>query len=228
MIAPALLVAGMGVHLFTHASSSIRWKPQTCFVVQNVPVMRRFWIVLMALVLAACAPHTAGTAADTTPTPVQPLSCVNGYSSPPAGSADYLFPLRQISIASGEAGPFHVVNMRYFAGPESPPSDKGYLLDIERWYVKLTTPGDPAFDGRFLVERRDFGSGVSAVAPFSTHGWRSPDWSGFQWNSAAPNPKSYPGLPGTWTGIKYDFVKGGAGLAFPGLPTVVVGCLYGT
>ncbi|MEA2579371.1 MAG: hypothetical protein QOE83_263 [Actinomycetota bacterium] len=195
---------------------------------QNEPVMRRFWIVLIVPVAAACAPHTVGAAADTTPTPVLTPSCVNGFTSPASGSANYVFPLHQISVASGEPGPFHVVSMRYFVGPESPPSSKGYLIDIERWYVKLTEPGTPAFKGRFLVERRNFGSGVSAVAPFSTHDWQSPDWSGFQWNSAAPKAKSYPGLPGEWPGIKYDFVKGGAGLAIPGLPAAVVRCLDGT
>ncbi len=191
-------------------------------------MMRRFWVMLIIPLLAACAPHVAGVTAGTTPTPAQPISCVNGYSSPAPGSANYTFPLQQIGIAGGHPGPFHVVAMRYFVGPESPPTDKGYLIDIGRWYVKLTTPGDPAFKGRFLVERRQFGSGVSAIAPFSTHGWQSPDWSGFQWNSAGPNPKSYPGLPGQWAGIKYDFVKGGAGLTIPGLPAAVVRCLDGT
>ena len=185
--------------------------------------------MLVVPVLVGCAPHVGQAAAGPTPTPVQPPSCVKGYSSPAPGSANYVFPLHEISVASGQPGPFHVVNMRYFVGPESPPSPlKGYLLNIERWYVKLTEPGTPAFKGRFLVERRQFGSGVSAVAPFSTHGWQSPDWSGFQWNSAAPQPKTYPGLPGMWPGIKYDFVKGGSGLAIPGLPAAVVRCLDGT
>jgi hypothetical protein len=204
------------------------WSLEPGSVVQNEPVMRRFWIVLIAPVLVACAPHRSVTAAGATPTPAQPLSCVNGYSSPAPGSPNYLFPLHQISVASGEPGPFHVVAMRYFVGPESPPSDKGYLLNIQRWYVKLTASGNPAFKGRFLVERRQFGSGVSAVAPFTSHGWSSPDWSGFQWNSSAPAPKAYPGLPGKWPGIKYDFVKGGAGLLIPGLPAALVRCLDGT
>jgi hypothetical protein len=189
--------------------------------------MRKWWIQLIVPLLAGCAAR-ASAAAGSTPTVSVPASCVNGYTSPAPGTANYAFPLHQISLATGERGPFHVVAMRYFTGPESPPSDKGYLLNIEHWYVKLTTPGDPAFKGRFLVERRDFGSGVSAVAPFSSQGWQSPDWSGFQWDSATPAPKSYPGLPGKWAGIKYDFVKGGEGLAIPGLPAAVVRCLDGT
>ena len=118
-----------------------------------------------------------------------------------------------------------IVEMRYFTGPESPPSEKGYIATIERWYVKLYTEADLRFQGRFLVESREFGDGVAAVAPYDTEGYRSPDWSGFQWNAADLEPRAYPGLPGAWSGIRYDFVKGGAGLDIPGLPAEVRGCL---
>jgi hypothetical protein len=118
--------------------------------------------------------------------------------------------------------------MRYFTGPESPPSEMGYLLEVQRWYVRLYAEDDPAFQGRFLVEARRFGRGVSAVAPYDTQGFRSPDWVGFQYDSADTTAKSYPGLPGTWEGKPYDFAAGGGGLEFPGLPTEVVGCLEGT
>ena len=126
-------------------------------------------------------------------------------------------------------GDFTVVDMRLFVGPESPPSeDKGYLRDIRRWYVKLYVDGDWTYQGRFIVEQRRFGRGVAAVAPYDTEGFSSPDWSGFQWNSADTTPKRYPGLPGEWRGTRYDFVKGGAGLTIPGLPDAVRGCLDGT
>ena len=118
--------------------------------------------------------------------------------------------------------------MRYFKGPESPPSEKGYILTIERWYVKLFTEADLAFQGRFLVESRRFGAGVAAVAPYDTEGFRSPDWSGFQWNASDPAPRSYAGLPGEWTGVRYDFVRGGAGLTIRGLPAAVRGCMVGS
>ena len=121
-----------------------------------------------------------------------------------------------------------VVDMRYFVGPESPPSEQGYLQDIERWYVKLYDERDLSYQGRFLVEQMRFGRGVVAVAPYDTQGFRSPDWSGFQWDAGDPARKAYAGLPGTWRGIRYDFVKGGAGLTIPGLPAEVVGCLDGT
>ena len=121
-----------------------------------------------------------------------------------------------------------IVEMRYFTGPESPPSEKGYIKTIERWYVKLFTEADLRFQGRFLVESREFGDGVAAVAPYDTEGYRSPDWSGFQWNEADPAPRAYAGLPGEWSGIRYDFVKGGGGLDIPGLPAEVKGCLEAT
>jgi hypothetical protein len=118
-----------------------------------------------------------------------------------------------------------VVDLRYFTGPESPPSEKGYILTIERWYVKVFAEQDHSFQGRFLVEAREFGAGVAAVAPYDTRGFRSPDWSGFQWNQSDPEPRAYPGLPGRWAGIRYDFVRGGAGLDLRGLPPQVSGCL---
>ncbi|GIV00720.1 MAG: hypothetical protein KatS3mg014_2335 [Actinomycetota bacterium] len=154
--------------------------------------------------------------------------CVNGWITPPEDSPRYRQPLGIIRRTTGVRGPLVVVDMRYFEGPESPPSDKGYLLVVQRWYIKLYAERDPAFQGRFLVEARRFGRGVAAVAPYDSHGFRSPDWIGFQWDSADPEPKAYPGLPGRWSGIPYDFVRGGAGLDIPGLPEQVVGCLDGT
>ncbi len=125
-------------------------------------------------------------------------------------------------------GDFVVVDMRYFTGPESPPSDKGYILEIDRWYIKLYVESDWSYQGRFIVEQRTFGRGVAAVAPYDTKGFRSPDWTGFQWDSADTTAREYPGLPGRWQGIPYDFVKGGAGLEIAGLPDEVRGCLQGT
>jgi hypothetical protein len=151
--------------------------------------------------------------------------CVEGWSTPPPGSPRATFPLRVIRRSVPLPGDPVVVEMRYFVGPESPPSEKGYLLEIERWYVKLYVEEDLTFQGRFLVESREFGAGVSAVAPYDTRGFRSPDWSGFAWNVSEPTPKAYPGLPGTWAGDRYDFVRGGAGLAVRGLPPEVSGCI---
>jgi hypothetical protein len=212
---------------------------------------------LVAVALAACggSGDAAGSASPTGPPPVSPTvvapttspvpppptpatppptrgavapTCVNGWATPPRNSEPFLQPLGIIRRTSGVVGPFVVVDMRYFTGPESPPSEQGYIVDVQRWYVKLYAKDDPAFQGRFLVEARRFGRGLSAVASYGSHGWRSPNWIGFQWDSADTTPNAYPGLPGQWEGIPYDFVKGGGGLTIPGLPQQVVGCLNGT
>jgi hypothetical protein len=154
-------------------------------------------------------------------------TCVDGWRSPPEGSALARKPLRILGRTVPLPGEPSIVEMRYFTGPESPPSEKGYITMIERWYVKLYTEADLRFQGRFLVESRTFGDGVAAVAPYDTEGFRSPDWSGFQWNEADQETRPYPGLPGAWKGIRYDFVRGGAGLEIPGLPAEVRGCLDG-
>ncbi|HET7237370.1 MAG TPA: hypothetical protein VFK59_13180 [Actinomycetota bacterium] len=164
-------------------------------------------------------PATSGPAA---------LDCVNGWTTPSEDSNVFTSPLGVIRRTTQVEGPLVVVDMRYFEGPESPPSDKGYLLVVERWYVKLFAERDFSFAGRFLVEARRFGQGVAAVASYGSTGYRSPDWVGFQYDSADPERRTYEGLPGTWAGVPYDFVEGGAGIEIPGLPSDVVGCLSGT
>jgi hypothetical protein len=186
---------------------------------------------------------TVGPTAVPSATPVAPPSpfatpppthgavasdCVHGWVTPHEGTARFLEPLGIIRRTTRVQGPLVVMDMRYFEGPESPPSEQGYLLSVQRWYIRLYAKDDPAFQGRFLVEARRFGRGLSAVAAFDTSGWRSPDWTGFQFDSAVTMTKAYPGLPGTWEGVPYDFVKGGAGLQISGLPAEVAGCLDGT
>lgn len=176
-------------------------------------------------------PTLASPTPPATPQPPPPTSgdpsetCVEGWKTPDPGSDLAARPLRILGRTVRLPGEPVIVEMRYFTGPESPPSEKGYLRTIERWYVKLYTEADLRFQGRFLVESRVFGDGVAAVAPYDTAGYRSPDWSGFQWNEADPEPRPYAGLPGEWAGIRYDFVRGGAGLDIPGLPAEVRGCL---
>lgn len=211
--------------------------------------------VFVALALAACTGGGAPDAPTTVAPPVTPISqtgptasptppalpdeppaargaatadCVHGWVTPPRDSARYAEPLRAIRRMTGVEGPLEVVDLRSFEGPESPPSDKGYLLDVRRWYVKAFAKDDLSFQGRFLVESREFGRGLVAVAPYDTNGFRSPDWVGFQYDSGDPEARAYPGLPGVWSGVPYDFVAGGAGLQIPGLPDEVVGCLSAT
>ncbi|HET9249428.1 MAG TPA: hypothetical protein VFP13_05745 [Actinomycetota bacterium] len=208
----------------------------------------------LVLALAACTGDAEPDASSTTP-PVTPISetgptasptppalpdsppptrgpeaadCVNGWVTPDRRSDDYTEPLRIIRRATGVRGPLDVVDLRAFEGPESPPSDKGYLLSVRRWYVKAYARDDLSFQGRFLVESRTFGIGLVAVAPYDTDGFRSPDWIGFQFDGGDPEARAYPRLPGLWAGIPYDFVAGGAGLQIPGLPDEVVGCLSAT
>jgi hypothetical protein len=164
-------------------------------------------------------PATSGPASAT---------CVQGWTAPAPGSTQYLSPLPLIRTITHTHGPLKVVDMRYFVGPESPPSEQGYIKEIERWYVKVYDPADYRFQGRFILEHLRFGHGVVAVAPYDTKGFSSPDWSGFQWDAGDTARRSYAGLPGTWEGVRYDFVKGGAGLTIPGLPDAVLGCLAGT
>jgi hypothetical protein len=220
--------------------------------------MERVALLLTLMLLAACEgpdeplfpnspsptedtsfPSPTGTPAGSPTPPALPqeeppssgpatADCIDGWTRPEPGSTLATEPIRLIRRSVRVPGEPTVVELRYFTGPESPPSDKGYLLEVDRWYVKLFTGDDLTFQGRFLVERREFGSGVVAVVPYDTRGFRSPDWSGFQWNAGDADKEAYAGLPGTWSGIRYDFVRGGAGLEVPGLPASVAGCMEGT
>ncbi len=216
--------------------------------------IHRRWAAAVLLALAACTSGDDG-AEPTTPPPVTPTvqpttsasptppalpdeppatrgsiaaDCVDGWKTPAEGSARFTAPLDVIRRQTRVTGELEVVDMRFFTGPESPPSDKGYLIEIDRWYVKAFAPDDLSFQGRFLIESRTFGDGLVAVAAYDTNGFRSPDWVGFQFDSADPEPRFYEGLPGSWAGIPYDFVGGGAGLEIPGLPDEVAGCLDAT
>ena len=121
-------------------------------------------------------------------------------------------------------GPLVVVDMRRFVGPESPPSPQGYLLDVERWYIKLYAQDDIAFQGRFLVESRTFGRGLSAVAPYDTNGFRSPDWVGFQYDSCGHGcAGATRGCPDGGRGPRTTSFAGVRGSRFRGYLTKSVG-----
>lgn len=165
--------------------------------------------------------------------PTASLACVNGWLKPTDPEQREL-PFHVIRRTMKVDGEFDLIEMRYFEGPESPPSTKGYLQRVDRWYVKAWLKDDPSFRGRWLIEERAFGSAVAAVAPFESRGFVSPDWVGFQYEGGEAKRVRYPGLPGKWAGIPYDFVTGrdpDSGkrvFSFPGLPPSVVGCLEGT
>ena len=126
----------------------------------------------------------------------------------------------------GVSGLFFVEEMRYFTGPEAPGIIDPRPPVVKRWYVKAYLADKPSFRGRWLIEKRSAAiKGISAVAPFDTRGFKSPDWRGFVGEGP---PRAYPGLPGKWIGINFDFVTGEGDTGFPGLPKEIVGCLRAT
>lgn len=210
-------------------------------------------LILAVAMLAACTaagdeplvPPPADADADVDPSPAMSTeealasgsldgrpteTCVEGWVSPDEDEALAQQALRLIRRTMRFKGSLVAEEIRYFEGPESPPSEQGYLRVVKRWYVKGHLRSDPSFRGRWLVERRTLGAGVAAVAPYDTSEYRSPDWTGFQYEAADPERRSYPGLPGRWRGTPYDFVNGdpGMNIRVRGLADEVVGCLAGT
>jgi len=126
----------------------------------------------------------------------------------------------------GEPGPWSVTEMRYFSGPDSPGVIEPRFDSVQRWYIRAGLTSDPAFRGRWLIEKRtDAILGVAAVASWDSSGYESPDWTGF---IGEGEPQTYIGLPGQWSGIPFDFVTGQGDGGQPGLPPGVVDCLAGT
>ena len=129
---------------------------------------------------------------------------------------------------SGVQGPLEVVDLRTFEGPESPPSDKGYLLDVRRWYVKAFAKHDLSFQGRFLVESRSSGPVWSRSLPTTRTASGPPTGSGSSSTAPTPRRARIRGCRACWAGVPYDFVTGDAGLQIPGLPDEVLGCMSAT
>ena len=166
-------------------------------------------------------PTGSPVAAFGTPSP----GCVNGWISPAPTDPTYIEGLAILSDHMGVTGPWSVTEMRYFVGPEVP-----WILSnpnpVERWYIRAALVDDPTFRGRWLVEKRsEEVLGVSAVAPWDSTGYVSPDWTGFFGEGP---PQTYIGLPGQWSGIAYNFVTGEGDSGNPGLPAQVVDCLSAT
>jgi hypothetical protein len=227
-ISAALLLGACHGDAGTSASSPATAAPTTPIPTVTSPAASPF--------LTPVATPTQATNVKPPPAPAKPpptkgkrnKTCIDGWSTPPKNGTDYAEPLKILAQQIGWKGTFVVTDLRAFDGPESPPDpETGYLRLVRRWYVKGYVKQDPSLQGRFLIEKRVFGSGMSAVAPYDSKGWSSPDWVGFQYEGSAA-AKAYPNLPGTWAGTPYDFVKGGQGLDIPGLPSQVVGCLSGT
>jgi hypothetical protein len=123
-------------------------------------------------------------------------------------------------------GPWSMEEMRYFTGPDVPWIIDPHFDVVDYWYVKAWLTSDRSYGARFLLEyRSEDRQGVAAVAPFTTRGYASPDWTAFTGDG---KPRAYPGLPGKWAGLPYDFVTGEGDSGMPGLPNEVSGCLTGT
>ena len=123
----------------------------------------------------------------------------------------------------GVTGPWTIIDMRYFIGPDAPGIIEPRYDNVQRWYIRAELASDPAFRGRWLLEKRtDQILGVSAVAPWDSTGYESPDWTGFFGEGP---PQNYLGLPGQWSGTPYDFVTGEGDSGNPGLPPEVTDCL---
>jgi len=188
--------------------------------------------------VSAVAP-TAAPTPTVSPTPIPTLSatpaqaspsasadCINGWIAPAADSAEYQAALGMIESQMGVSGPWAVDEMRYFTGPDVPWIIDPHYDTVQYWYVRASLANDPTFAGRWLLEQRtDQIRGISAVAPYGTTGYASPNWTGFTGDG---KPKIYIGLPGLWPGVAYNFVTGEGDSGMPGLPDQVVGCLSGT
>lgn len=147
------------------------------------------------------------------PTP----SCVNGWKEPAPGSALRTKPLDLLRQSQGLDEEFHVIDLRYFTGPDDANlSPESKQKSVERWYGQVVYTGKPDFLIRFLVVRRKVGEGIVAIADYGTSGFSSPDWYGFDGEGGK---STYPGLPGKWPGQPYDYVEAGE------LPPQVRGCL---
>lgn len=157
---------------------------------------------------------------------VPSADCVNGWSVPPDGSALRLEGVELLTWSMGLEGPPEIADLRHFAGPDVPWIIEPHYEVVERWYIKASLADEADFRGRWLLEKRtDVVKGISAVAAWDSVGFSSPDWVGFVGSGPA---RSYPGLPGQWYGLPYDFVTGEGDTGQPGLPEEVAGCLDGT
>ena len=151
--------------------------------------------------------------------------CVNGWFTPAVASGEYDDGLALLDRQLEQDGQWQLEALRYFIGPDVSWSQTPASI-VERWYVRGALATDPNVRGRFLVERRSaLDAGVTAVAPYDSQGFQSPDWTAFLGDGS---PQTYLGLPGQWSGTPYDFVSGGGNSGQPGLPDQVAGCVSDT
>jgi hypothetical protein len=168
---------------------------------------------------AVASDRSSALVADAPPS----ATCRDGWTSPAPGSPEYEQGLGVLAGYFGISGGIEVAEIRYFTGPDAPGVIEPRFDPVLRWYLEVAQVDDPAWRGRFIVEwRTDLINGVSAVAPYDTTGYQSPDWRAFEGEGEF---RPVDGLPGMWAGLEYDFVSGAGGSGNRGLPPEVEGCL---
>ncbi len=162
--------------------------------------------------------------------------CVNGWTTPVPGSADWNDALTQIgaygAFAQTDPPAFVVEKMRYCTGPEDA-NILGPRPTVERWYIEGYSETDPTYAGRWIVRRTGIGFGLAWVAPAGSTGFGSGIWE----TCVDPCMVGRP-LAGEWCEpgcIEDPFFMPCTGIApgtwspgdCSGLPPEVLGCLSG-
>lgn len=111
---------------------------------------------------------------------------------------------------------FLVEEMRYFVGPEDA-DVMGPRRQVERWYIKARTDTEPRRRQRWLVRRAAVGSGIDAIAPYDSTGYRPGTWT----RPDAPEQRFADPFVRPCQGTR-------PGGKCTGLPREVMGCLAGT
>lgn len=135
------------------------------------------WAASWFLTAFPCSP-SAGSPCTLPSGPAGP-ECVNGWTTPAPGSARWVTGLELIGVGGPwsevDASVFVVQQMRYCVGPE----DADIIAprpDVERWYIVGYAETNPAYRGRWIVRRTGIGSGVAAVAPYTSTGFGAGIW----------------------------------------------------
>jgi hypothetical protein len=169
---------------------------------------------------ATASPSARSSGSANRPRSQPPMpGCVLGWVEPKRNTPLRSLPLTVLRESQGFKAAFSVLDMRYFKGPDDTNlAPEGNPTEVERWYAKVVYTKDKRFKLRMLVRRSSVGASVVAIAPFATSGFTGSDWRGIEGEG---DPRTYPGLPGQWSGTAYDYVAAGE------LPPQVVGCLAG-
>ena len=158
-------------------------------------------------------------------------TCEQGWVTPPAGTPMFTDPLGLILIDRTGASVTSRWSTCVCSLDRIASLGRGGCQGLPAGHPPLVhqtlRAGRLSYQGRFIVER----AGSVAGSPRSRRTTPRVHLAGLERvpvRLGERRRKPYPGLPGAWSGIRYDFVRGGAGLSIPGLPDEVIGCLDGT